>query len=58
MSKQLNATDFDVVIGLYNVESLDRRQEIWNRAIARPGASRPISAKCRFAGFKAVSVNP
>jgi hypothetical protein len=58
MSKQLTPTDFDAVIGLYNVESLDRRQEIWNRTIPRPGTSRPISAECGLAGLKAVSVNP
>ncbi len=58
MGKQLNPTDFDGVIGLYNVESLDRRQEIWSRAIARPGTSRPNSAKCGLACLEAASVNP
>jgi hypothetical protein len=58
MSKQHNATGFDAVIGLYNVKSLDRRQEIWNRAITRAGTARPISAKCGFPGLNAVSVNP
>ena len=58
MSKQLNATGLDAAIGLYNVKSLDGREEIWNRAITRAGTSRPISAKCGFAGLNAVSVNP
>jgi hypothetical protein len=59
MSKQLTPTDFDAAVGLYNVETLDRRQEIWNRTIAWPETSRPISAKCGLAGLKAVvSVNP
>jgi hypothetical protein len=59
MSKQLTPTDFDAVIELYNVETLHRRQEIWNRTIAWPETSRTISAECGLAGPKAVvSVNP
>jgi hypothetical protein len=59
MSKQLTPTDFNAVIGLYNVEILDRRQEIWNRTIAWPETSRTISANCGLAGLKpVVSVNP
>jgi hypothetical protein len=59
MSKRLTPTDFGAVIGLYNVETLDRRQEILNRTIAWPETSRTISVKCGLAGLKAaVSVNP
>jgi hypothetical protein len=54
MSKLLAPTDFDVVIGLYNVETLDLRQEIWNRTITWPETSRPICAKCGLADLKAV----
>jgi hypothetical protein len=57
MNKQLAPTDFDAVIGLANVETLDRRQEIWNRTIAWPETSRTISVECSLAGPKAVSVN-
>ena len=45
MGQQLISTDFDAVVGLYNVETLDRRQEICNRTIGWPETSRPISAK-------------
>jgi hypothetical protein len=33
MSNDLDPTDFDAVIGYYNIGSLDRQQEIWDRAI-------------------------
>ena len=33
MSTELDPTDFDAVIGYYNIGSLDRQQEIWDRAI-------------------------
>jgi hypothetical protein len=35
-----------------HVESADRQQEIWNRAIVRTGTSRPLSAKCGLAGLQ------
>ena len=33
MSNDLDPTDFDAVIGYHNIGSLDRQQEIWDRAI-------------------------
>jgi hypothetical protein len=33
MSNHLDPTDFDEVIGYYNIGSLNRQQEIWDRAI-------------------------
>jgi hypothetical protein len=33
MSNDLDPTDFDAVIGYYNIGNLDLQQEIWDRAI-------------------------
>jgi hypothetical protein len=33
MNNELDPTDFDAVIGYYNIGCLDRQQEIWDRAI-------------------------
>jgi hypothetical protein len=59
MSKQHTPADFDAVVRLCNVETLDGRQEIRNRTIAMARTSRTISAECGLAGVKSVlSVNP
>lgn len=35
MSKELDPTDFEAVISHYNIGSLDRQQEIWDRAMPK-----------------------
>ena len=58
MSNHLDPTDFDAVIGYYNIGSLDRQQEIWDRAItpehfehmARWPHSRLVEARIRDPG--------
>ena len=35
MSKELDPTDFEAVISHYNIDSLDRQQEIWDRAMPK-----------------------
>ena len=35
MSQELDPTDFEAVISHYNIGSLDRQQEIWDRAMPK-----------------------
>jgi hypothetical protein len=49
MSNELDPTDFDAVIGYYNIGSLDRQQEIWDRAITLEH----FAHMARVAAFKA-----
>jgi hypothetical protein len=49
MSNELDPTDFDAVIGYYNIGSLDRQQEIWDRAIT----PERFAHMARVAAFKA-----
>jgi hypothetical protein len=35
MGEELDSTDFDAVISYYNIGSLDRQQEIWDRAMLK-----------------------
>jgi hypothetical protein len=49
MSNDLDPTDFDAVIGYYNIGSLDRQQEIWDRAIT----PEHFAHMARVAAFKA-----
>ena len=35
MSQELDSTDFEAVISHYNIGSLDRQQEIWDRAMPK-----------------------
>jgi hypothetical protein len=49
MSNELDPTDFDAVIGYYNIGSLDRQQEIWDRAIT----PEHFAHMARVAAFKA-----
>jgi hypothetical protein len=49
MSNDLDPTDFDAVIGYYNIGSLDRQQEIWDRAMT----PEHFAYTARVAAFKA-----
>ena len=49
MSNELDPTDFDAVIGYYNIGGLDRQQEIWDRAIT----PEHFAHMARVAAFKA-----
>ena len=49
MSNELDPTDFDAVIGYYNIGSLDRQQEIWDRTIT----PEHFAHMARVAAFKA-----
>ena len=51
MSKELDPTDFEAVISHYNIDSLDRQQEIWDRAIPKEMADHMFATFVHNAGL-------
>jgi hypothetical protein len=53
MSDELDSADFHAVIGYYNIGSLDRQQEIWDRAMPKELTNHTFAAFAHKAGLGA-----
>ena len=49
-SEELDSSDFDAVVGYYNIGSLDRQQEIWDRAMPKELTDHMFAAFAHKAG--------
>ena len=49
-SDELDSSDFDAVVGYYNIGSLDRQQEIWDRAMPKELTDHMFAAFAHKAG--------